>query len=475
MLRPAAPTAALVRAGGFRLPAWAGFAALLSLFALTFRPIVQNDGVGYFVYLHSLLVGHTLDVSGEYAALGSAGVTFYPPLYQVTGPSGHLVDYFPVGSAVLAAPFYLLALALDPFRGPVFGPPYSWAFTLASLLYGLLALVLAVRVAFDLFPRRAAWLGVAGAALATPFVYYLLYDPSVSHPFSAFAVSAFLFTWWRWRDDRSPAGWLALGLLGGLMGMVRLQDGPLLLIAFLDRPKRAWHLLPFAAGVVAGFSPQLAVDQWFWGGWLPQRPAGQALEPFPGHYLQLLFSSQHGVFVWSPIILLAAAGYAFVKDRRLQLAFVAAFLIEVVITGATPDWHADFSFGQRRFVALTPFIVIGLAALAVRIGERPAAVIYAALIAWNLVLIANFTYVIRGSGDPGYWGLIAGQLPALGYLPHLVSQGAAGRMLVFWPFLHTPFDPFAGLTLLAGEAACLLVAWAFLRAAREPATLESGR
>src|SRR5207302_1733848 len=49
MLRPAAPAAATVRAGGFRLPAWAGFAALLLLAAVTFKPIVQNDGVGYFV------------------------------------------------------------------------------------------------------------------------------------------------------------------------------------------------------------------------------------------------------------------------------------------------------------------------------------------------------------------------------------------------------------------------------------------
>lgn len=475
MLRPAVPAAAVVRAGRFRVPAWAGFAALLLLVVVTFKPIVQNDGVGYFVYLHSLLVDHTLDLSGAYGAVGSSGVTFYAPLYQAHGLDGRLVDYFPIGSAILAAPAYLLALAFDPVAGPQFGPPYSWAFTLASLLYGLGALLVALRLAFDLFPRRAAWLGLAGAALATPFVYYLLYDPSVSHTFSAFAVSAFLFTWWRWRDERSPAGWFALGVLGGLMGLVRFEDGPLLLIAFLDRPRRAWHLLPFVGGVVAGFSPQLLVDSYFWGGWLPQRPAGQALEPFPGHYLQVLFSSQHGVFVWSPIVLLAAAGYAFVRERRLQLAFAAAFLIELVIIGATPDWHADFSFGQRRLVALTPFIAIGLAALAARLGERRATVLFGALIAWNLLLIANFTYVIRGSGDPGYGGMLAGQLQAIQYLPHLVSQGAAGRMLLFWPLLHTPFEPLPGLALLAGEAACLLVALVMLRAVRETANLESER
>ena len=474
MPRPSAP-AASVRAGRFRLRFWAGFAAILLLVALTFKPIVQNDGVGYFVYLHSLLVGHGLDLSGEYAAIGAAGVTYYPPLYQVQGPSGHPVDFFPVGAAILAAPAYLVAFLLARSGQPPFGPPFSWGFTLASLFYGLLALLLGLRLALQFVPRRATWLGLGGAVLATPFIYYLVYDPSLSHTFSAFAVGAFLYTWWRWRDGRSPAGWFALGLLGGLMGLVRFQDGPLLLIALLDRPRRLWYLLPFAAGVVAGFSPQLAVDQYFWGTLLPQRPPGQALQPFPGHYLQVLFSSQHGIFTWSPIILLAAAGYAFVRERRLQLAFLVAFVLEVAITGASPDWYSSFSFGQRRIVSLTPFIVIGLAALSARIGERPAAAVYALLVAWNLVLIANLTYVIRGSGDPGYWGLVAGQLTALQYLPHLVSQGAVGRMLLFWPALHLQFDPVGGLVLLAGEAASLLVVLALLRRSEPVAPEPAGR
>jgi hypothetical protein len=164
----------------------------------------------------------------------------------------------------------------------------------------------------------------------------------------------------------------------------------------------------------------------------------------------------------------AIAGFVFVRDRRLQAAFVLALLIELVISGSAPDWNGDFSFGQRRFVALTPFMAIGLAAFVARIGERPAQVLVAALVAWNLLLMVNFTYVIGGSQDPGYAGLISGQLKALRYLPHLVSQGAVGRMLVFWPVLKLDFQPLSGLMLLAGEAVCLLGALAAGRLIREP-------
>jgi len=96
-------------------------------------------------------------------------------------------------------------------------------------------------------------------------------------------------------------------------------------------------------------------------------------------------------------------------------------------------------------------------------------------VAWNLLLMVNFTYVIQGSQDPGYLGLLSGQVKALPYLPHLVSQGAVGRMLLFWPVLHLSFQPLAGLALLAGEAACLLGALAVARLLGEPAALTTGR
>jgi hypothetical protein len=127
---------------------------------------------------------------------------------------------------------------------------------------------------------------------------------------------------------------------------------------------------------------------------------------------------------------------------------------------------------MRRFLDLTPFFVLGLAALAARLPEGRAWAAASLLAAWNVLLVANFTYVIRTDHDPGFWGLLAGQLPAIGYLPNLVAQGAVVRALLLWPVLRIPFDPFAGLALLALEALCIVVAGAvvafFRTAAKGP-------
>jgi len=433
-------------------------AALLVLLALTFKPSIENDGIGYFAYLHSVVVDHDLDLTDEYQAVKAEGISYFPALIETRTSTGVLADFFPVGPALLASPAYLLALAVRPSAEPQYGPPFSTVLSLVSLLLGLLALALSQRLAAAITNPAAATAGVAGAALATPFLYYLLYEPSYSHTFSAFAVAAFLYLWWRGRDRRTATGWLALGLVGGLMGLIRYQDGPLLLIGFLDRPRRPWHLLLFVGAALLAFAPQLAVDRVLFGGWLPERPPDQALQFFPGHYLDVLLSSDHGLFSWTPVAVLAVAGYWFLPDRRLRVAAGFALLVEVVLSGAAPDWFGGFSFGMRRFLALTPFFAIGLAALAQRVGPRLRWGAVAAFSAWNLVLITNFTYVIASSADPGYRRLLTGQLRGTAYLPHLLSQGAAGRALLLWPLLHLRFDPLHGLGLLAGEAACLALA-----------------
>jgi len=423
--------------------------------------VVENDGVGYFSFLHTLFHDHDLDFSDEYQAALDQHVGVYPTLIDVRTPTGLVANFFPVGPALLSAPGYLLALLLRPSGEPQYGIPFATAFALASLLFGLLALALSWILARRVAGEGPAAVAVVAVALATPFVYYLLYEPSYSHTFSAFAVGAFLLAWWRGRENRTAAGWLLLGLLGGLMALVRWQDGPLLAIALLDLPKARWRVLLLAPGALLALAPQLAVDRVLFGTWLPVRPAGQDLELWPGHYLQVLFASHHGLLVWSPVLIAAAAGYAFIRPNALRLAFAYALLVETIINGAAPDWWGGFAFGARRFLDLTPFFALGLAALAARVRPAWAWAAIAVLAAWNLVLMANFTYVIASDRDVGYLGLVAGQLPALGYLPRLFVQGEAVRALVAWPVLHRAFDPLWGLSLLLLQAACLAAAaWA---------------
>lgn len=436
-----------------------GFGLGLLCLAFGFRPVVQGDGVNYFAYLHSLAVDRDLDFRNEYAAADAARLPVDRTLVGTPTRTGLVANFQPVGSALLALPFYLGALALRPGGEPPFAAVYVTAYTLASLLYGLLALALCARLAADASGSwKAAVTAAAIAALATPMAFYLLYEPSYSHTFSAFAASAFVLVWWRGRGGRSAAGWFALGLLGGLLGLVRIQDAPLAAIALLDLPRARWRMWPFLPGVAIALAPQLLVGHALFGTWLPYRPPGYELSVWPGHYAEVLISSHFGLLTWSPVFLPAAVGLALSPHRRLALAGLAALLLELAIDGAAPDWWGGLSFGMRRFLDLLPFVVVGLAELVRRLRPwawAPAAVL---LTAWSLLLAANLLYVIRTDHDPGYAGLLSGQLAALPDVPRLFVQGGVVRSLALWLPLREPFQPASGAALLALEAACLLAA-----------------
>jgi hypothetical protein len=433
---------------------WAGigFGLALLCLAVSFRPVVQGDGINYFAYLHSLVVDHDLDFRNEYQAAEAAHLSLDVTLVATPTATGLVANFQPIGSALLALPFYLVALALQPGGAPQFSAPLVTAFTAASLCYGLLALVLSARLAAGAVGSvKAGLAGAVVAALTTPYVFYLLREPSYSHTFSAFAVSAFVLVWWRGREGRTGLGWFGLGVLGGLMGLVRIQDAPLAAIALLDLPgsgRRAWRAWPFLPGVALALTPQILVERTLFGTWLPYRPPAYALSFWPGHYAEVLVSSHNGLLTWSPVFGVAAVGLALLRDRRLALAALLALGIELAIEGSAPDWSGGLSFGMRRLLDLLPFVVVGLAELVNRLPERAWAAGAVALSGWNLLLVANFLYVLRTDRDPGLAGLLAGQVQALRFAPRLLIQGGFVRALAAG-------RPGTALALLAVEAGCL--------------------
>lgn len=411
------------RITGYSIWLWLAITVLL---ALTFKPVVENDGAYYFAYLHAVVVDHTFNVATE-----------LPRVYSID-------PRVPIGSALLSLPAYLATLLVRGTSRPASDSYYTTAYVIASLLYGLLALAISHRMAVRVTGSvKAAAVGLTAGALTTPFLYYLLYEPSYSHTFSAFASATFLYFWWRSRD-RSIVGWLWLGALGGLMAIVRFQDGALMMIALLDVPRARWRVLLMIPTAALVFTPQVLVDLAQWGTLLPQRSGGKGLTLLPGHYLDVLLSSHNGLFVWHPALLAAAAGLATLRDKRLLGAAVIAFVLETAIDGAVPDWPGGYAFGGRRFLALTPFFIVGFAQLAQRMRPWIAWAATAASSVWNVVLIANLTYVVVGDRYPGYLSLLLGQVRALAYVPREFGQGGVVRDLGLWPVLGLPFRPAAG-------------------------------
>lgn len=416
--------------------------------------------MGYYAFLHAVLVRHSMDFGSEYSAAIASGTPLYMPWLTVRNASGWLVDLFPTGAALLGSPFYLAALALHPSGEPQYGSPFVEAFTLASLFWGLAGVALSHRLAAAVTGKAGPALAATlGGVLATPMLYYALSDPSYSHTFSVFCVAAFLYTWWK-GPPPTARGWALLGFVGGLMGMTRFQDGLLMAIVLVDWRCLRRPALALVPGTALGFAPQLATDRIQLGGWLPRPFPGVYIDPLHGQYVELLFSSHHGLLVWIPIAAVAAVGVFFLPDRRLKFACLVAAAVELAITGATLE-NGGSEFGPRRLLALLPFAIVGLAAFAVRVRPLLAWCGLAVFGGWNLLLVANFDYLMRGA-VPGYRSLTLDQLSAVAYVPRLFAKGGVLRDVVRG-------DARGAVGILAVEAACVAAAFALAMVRASPA------
>lgn len=408
-------------------------AGLVALFLVTLPAVTpriySSDEVQYFSYLRSLWFDRDVSFDNEYRYFYERGVAktqgFEQTFLQLTTPAGRRVNFGTIGCAVLWAPFYALAdiwTRVAQARGSDveangFSQPYIAAVAYASALYGFLAVLLSIGAA-----RRVTGYGIAPGLVVwagTPLLFYMYVAPGYSHACSAFAVALFVSIWLRVRRTWSTGGIAALAAVAAVMTTVREQDaflvlGPVLDYVFPDRNRDsknrqlAAHGRRLAIASIAFavcFLPQLVAYKLLNGHFSPSRLVARKMTWTAPHALQVLVSPDHGFFFWTPVALVATIGLILLawrgasyhgEARRIGLCAVLMVATQVYVSGSVESWTVAGAFGQRRFVALSILLTIGLGTLWSRAHWQPAWTRYAlsacvaAAIWWNVALMALF-------------------------------------------------------------------------------------
>ncbi len=402
---------------------------LASLPAVTTR-LYSSDEVQYFSYLRSLWFDQDVSFDNEYRYFYDRRIAQTPDFHETflvrETDAGRRINFATIGCALLWSPFYALADVATRLRGGTadgFSPPYVAAVAYGSACYGFAAIVLSIGLARRVAGPEALKAGLAVWA-GTPLLFYMYVAPPFSHACSAFAVALLVTIWVHVRREWSPRGAVALGLAVALAAMVREQDivfalGPaadFLVTTIRRRPRGsgpdladlpdgpvARPLRVATAGVAScaiGYLPQLLAGRALNGHFGPSHLVTRKMTWSAPHALQVLFDTEHGFLAWTPLAILCLTGLLVLvtagtrDERQLGAGALLMVALQVYISGAVESWTVAGAFGQRRFVALTPLLVLGLAALW-RLA-RPRAWRWTLTMAtmlcvwWNVALIAQF-------------------------------------------------------------------------------------
>jgi hypothetical protein len=428
---------------------------LLILFLLSLsllNPWVRGDGVGYYALARAPLIEHAFDFTHDYQL---ANASFRERRLDENGlprdifrtTTGHLDNHFSVGPAILWSPFLLVAhlgvLVARALGSSVpadgFAAPYRLAMAFATCLYGFLGLLLSYRLACRHVSERWALLATISVWWASSLPVYMYFSPSWSHAHSAFVVALFLYYWHVTHVGRTTRQWLVLAIIAGLMLNVYYANAMLLAVPAVEAfshyraalrrdpssPKLGAlffrHVL-FAAVLLVCLLPTFLTRSVIYGSpfasgyiplrfWLWRSPA----------FLLVLFSSNHGLLLWTPLLLFSIVGL-FLFARRQPLVGVSLLfgaLAFYAFISVYPDWAGISSFGNRFFISLTPLFILGLAVLldasarlfaSRRAFQLLAPSILAFFVLWNLGLMFQWgTHLVPARGPVDVREMIANQ------------------------------------------------------------------
>ncbi len=377
------------------------------------------DAQFYYACAHSLVFDRDLDITNNLEATPYAapfdrdhdGALEAVPRDE----SGRIRSFYPIGLSLIEVPFLALgrcvrgALAVVGISSP--RPAGYSEIEIFAVALGLLALFacgaqLLCEMLRPYVPSPWRECALISAWFGTSLFYYSAIFPFMAHAVgftlvvATVCIGQFVLT-------RSPRYLLLLGVaLGGLF-LVRPQQLTILLPLLLvlhpvaKQPARLW--VPWMTGGAGALAALAVFQAWAYshltGEWTPNAyaSAGVGFDWLHPALWTVSMSPTRGLLWISPVVLLAAAGYAAAPLRQLPPAFVvfaiqALMQIYLIACWAYPE-QGD-SFGARMWAECAAVVACGVGLLYRRSSAVQNLFVSAALLAclvWTNRLL--FLYV----------------------------------------------------------------------------------
>jgi hypothetical protein len=343
---------------------------------------IHSDGIGYYAYLPAIVVDHDLSMRGIVAR----GIVEFGSI-RPYGSSAANLDKYPAGVAVMMSPFFLTAhviARLAGLRADGFSPIYQVFAALSGLVYGWLGLVVLRRMLEQRFDQRVTMWTLVGVVFGTNLFHYFTWESIYSHAYSFFLLAILVEAVPRWHARPTFGRSLALGMVAGLVLLVRPTNACALLFVPLygfDGGGRWLGRFPQLALIALSAATVFSLQLFYWHHvsrhWIVYSYQGEAFAPLSPKPLHVLVSFKKGLFVWAPILVLSMIGLWRARRDRLRAEFVPIVVVLVAqlwIVSSWWCWWYGVSLGHRAFTEFVPLFALGLGAFLERgFAAAPAA------------------------------------------------------------------------------------------------------
>lgn len=344
---------------------------------------INSDGKGYYAFLPATFIYNDFD----FKFFRDYEYKYYSEFVKdhrifTVDINGNTINKYFTGISILLLPFFLLAHALALIFGleaDGYSSIYQYAVLIASLFYAILSLFFIDKSFKKLgFSPKSILFAKIFLLFGSNLLQSVYNDPSMAHAYSFF-LSTFIFeralTYF---ETRKNSVLFVLFLLLGLSFAIRPTN--LLLSLFIvlaaGSLKEFWKnaiqiafnykslLACFTGFIVFGL-----LNYFYWiyetGSPFVDTYQGEKLDLLHPNFFKYLLSSDRGIFIHQPLMLLSLFGFFSFKNHdksRKLLALFFSFLV-VYILSSWWCWHYLSRFGNRSITDFLLLFTLGLAYL----------------------------------------------------------------------------------------------------------------
>ncbi len=335
---------------------------------------IWGDKAGYYVYLPAAFI-HSFHAArfpqGIDTATGNG--------FRLDMEKDRVVTKYTCGVAVMMAPFFLATHAitsLSDISPDGFSRPYHKMIVVAAVIYLMAGLMLWYRVLKRYFSGTVSLLTIIALLFGTNLYYYAVDETGMSHVYSFFLFSLYLYAIQRVFSEPGPRlNWIIVtGISASLIVLVRPVNAVFLpVILFLDATSREeisdristlmkWqHLLILIPVALLVFLPQVIYWHYTYDQYIIYTYKGEGFTNLASPKIApYLFSTNNGLILYNPILLLGVSGIILMLIRRANNGLLEAilFLGIIYLFSSWWNWYFGCGYGNRSFTEYVTALAI---------------------------------------------------------------------------------------------------------------------
>lgn len=357
--------------GRLLLPRWLTFDQL---------SIISWDVFGYYLYLPAQFIYNDIGIN-DFSWLQKILDQYAPTIgfYQAyIGPEGEYVMKYPMGMAILYAPFFFLANILAAslgFSPDGFSLPYQVSIGLGCVMYAIFGIWFLRKILLRYFSDAVTTIVMILIVLGTNYFQLSAYDSPMVHNLLFTIYTLIIWFTIRWHDNPKFRYALLIGLFVGLAALIRPTEIISALIPILwgiHNKKtflKKWQLVSgfwfqvssmiivvFLVGSFQLIYWKLHAGTFIY--WSYEK--GESLEFLAPYFWDVLFSWKKGWLIYAPMLVFPIVGFIFLFKQKREIFWAAFvfFIVNLLIVSSWTTWWFGGSLGQRSL--MQSYVVLAL-------------------------------------------------------------------------------------------------------------------